>query len=89
MRQRRWLECISDYDFFLHYNPGKSDVVVEAFRKKSQGTLAMIVVQEWQMVEDLANYKLTFVEPDDQTRLYGLVSRLVLMDRVKQLLLQG
>nr|GEU81448.1 putative reverse transcriptase domain-containing protein [Tanacetum cinerariifolium] len=30
MRQRRWLELLSDYDCDIHYHPGKANVVVDA-----------------------------------------------------------
>ena len=30
MRQRRWMEFLEDYDFTLHYHPGKANVVVDA-----------------------------------------------------------
>ncbi|GJU44813.1 putative reverse transcriptase domain-containing protein [Tanacetum coccineum] len=30
MRQRRWLELLSDYDSELHYHPGKANVVADA-----------------------------------------------------------
>ena len=26
MRQRRWMEFLEDYDFTLHYHPGKANV---------------------------------------------------------------
>ena len=29
LRQRRWMEFIEDYDFELHYHPGKANVVAE------------------------------------------------------------
>ncbi|GJW02807.1 putative reverse transcriptase domain-containing protein [Tanacetum coccineum] len=29
MRQRRWLEWLSDYDFEIHYHPGKANVVAD------------------------------------------------------------
>jgi len=35
MRQRRWMEFLKDYDFELHYHPGKANVVVDALSKKS------------------------------------------------------
>ena len=31
MRQRRWMEYLEDYDFTLHYHPGKENVVADAF----------------------------------------------------------
>ena len=35
MRQRRWMEFLEDYDFTLHYHPGKANVVVDAPSRKS------------------------------------------------------
>ncbi|GJR79910.1 putative reverse transcriptase domain-containing protein [Tanacetum coccineum] len=36
MRQRRWLELLSDYDCELRYHPGKANVVVDALSQKSR-----------------------------------------------------
>ncbi|GJY57312.1 putative reverse transcriptase domain-containing protein [Tanacetum coccineum] len=36
MRQRRWLELLSDYDCKIHYHPGKANVVVDALSKKER-----------------------------------------------------
>ena len=30
MRQHRWIEFLEDYNFTLHYHPGKENVVVDA-----------------------------------------------------------
>ena len=30
MRQHRWMESLEDYDFSLHYHPGKENVVADA-----------------------------------------------------------
>nr|GEY76616.1 putative reverse transcriptase domain-containing protein [Tanacetum cinerariifolium] len=34
MRQRRWLELLSDYDYDIHYHPGKANVVDDALSRK-------------------------------------------------------
>nr|GFB70696.1 retrotransposon protein, putative, Ty3-gypsy subclass [Tanacetum cinerariifolium] len=34
MRQRRWLELLSDYDCEIRYHPGKENVVVDALSRK-------------------------------------------------------
>ncbi|GKF58110.1 hypothetical protein Tco_0171647, partial [Tanacetum coccineum] len=36
MRQRRWLELLSDYDCEILYHPGKANVVVDALSKKER-----------------------------------------------------
>ncbi|GKD12901.1 putative reverse transcriptase domain-containing protein [Tanacetum coccineum] len=36
MRQRRWLELLSDYDCEIRYHPGKANVVVNALSRKER-----------------------------------------------------
>ncbi|GKD46013.1 putative reverse transcriptase domain-containing protein [Tanacetum coccineum] len=36
MRQRRWLELLSDYDREIHYHQGKANVVADALSRKEQ-----------------------------------------------------
>ncbi|GJX59495.1 putative reverse transcriptase domain-containing protein [Tanacetum coccineum] len=36
MRQRQWLEFLSDYDCDIHYHPGKANVVADALSKKDK-----------------------------------------------------
>ena len=50
MRQHRLMEFLEDYDFTLHYHPGKANVVVDALSRKSWGALASIASHEWQML---------------------------------------
>ncbi|GKE86112.1 putative reverse transcriptase domain-containing protein, partial [Tanacetum coccineum] len=36
MRQRRWIELLSDYDCEIHYHPGKANVVADALSQKKR-----------------------------------------------------
>ena len=47
MRQRRRIEHLEDYDFTLHYHPGKANVVANALIRKSRGVLASVASREW------------------------------------------
>ena len=49
MRQHRWMEFLEDYDFTLHYHPGKANVVADALSRKSWGSLVSIASREWRM----------------------------------------
>ena len=47
MRQSRWMEYLEDYDFTLHYHPGKANLAADALSRKSRGDLASAASREW------------------------------------------
>ena len=81
MRQRRWMEFLEDYDFTLHYHPGKANVVVDALSWKSRGALASIASREWQMLETVGQFGLQYSEQIQGT-LGSLVATPSLLNRV-------
>ena len=74
MRQRRWMKYLEDYDFTLHYHPGKENVVANELRRKSRGVLASVAYWEWQMLETVGQFSLQYY---DQAQ--GVLGRLVAM----------
>ena len=58
MRQHRLRVYMEDYDFTLHYHPGKANVVADALSQKSQGVLGSVASREWQMLEVIGQFRL-------------------------------
>ena len=81
MRQRGWMEFLEDYDFTLHYHPGKANVVADALSRKSQGALASIASREWRMLETVGQFRLQYREQAQGT-LGSLVATPSLLSRV-------
>ena len=81
MRQHRWMEFLEDYDFTLHYHPGKANVVANALSRKSWGALACIASREWWMLETVGQFGLQYSEQAQGT-LGSLVAISSLLSRV-------
>ena len=58
MRQHIWMEYLEDYDFNLHYHPGKVNVVANVLSQKSRGVLASVASREWQMLKAVGQFRL-------------------------------
>ena len=54
MRQRRWMENLEDYDFTLHYHPGKANVMADALNRKSQGVLAFFLSRAFPLYKNFS-----------------------------------
>ena len=78
MRQRRWMEFLEDYDFTLHYHPGKANVVTDALSRKSRGALASIASQEWRMLETVGQFMLQYRKKAQGTVRFGKQGKLSL-----------
>ena len=81
MRQRRWMEFLEDYDFTLHYHPGKANMVADALSRKSWGALASIASWEWPMLDTVGQFGLQYNEQAQGT-LGSLVATPSLLSRV-------
>ena len=75
------MEFLEDYDFTLHYHPGKANVVADALSRKSRGALASIASREWRMLETVGQFVLQYNE-QAQGMLGSLVATPSLLSRV-------
>ncbi|MCI54045.1 hypothetical protein A2U01_0075292, partial [Trifolium medium] len=57
MRQRRWLECLKDYNFKLSYHPGKANVVADALSRKSLH-MSSLMAKELELIEEFRDLSL-------------------------------
>ena len=81
IRQRRLMEYLEDYDFTLHYHPGKANMVVDALSRKSWGVLASVASREWQMLKIVRQIGLQY-NGQTQGVLGSLVATPSLLSRV-------
>ncbi|CAN6454199.1 unnamed protein product [Victoria cruziana] len=54
LRQRRWVEFLSDYDFYMRYHPGKANVVADALSRKTQMTYTVVSI--WNLTAQFAEW---------------------------------
>ena len=75
------MEYLEDYDFTLHYHPGKANVVADALNRKSWGVLASVASLEWQVLETVGQFRLHYSD-QAQGALRSLVATPSLLSRV-------
>ena len=61
MPQGRWLELLTDYDFDIHYHPGKANKVADALSQKSAGLLMSLRNLPEQLRKEIVNFELQLV----------------------------
>ncbi|KAJ0946183.1 putative reverse transcriptase/Diguanylate cyclase domain-containing protein [Helianthus annuus] len=70
MRQRRWMEILSDYDCDIQYHEGKENVVADAlsrkYHEKQKGVRALRLNLQLDLMEQLKNVQATAIKDDSE-----------------------
>ena len=62
MQQRRWLELIKDYDFEVHYHPGKANVVADALSRKAHCNCLTVRPVDFALCSELEKLNIGIVQ---------------------------
>ena len=81
-RQRRWMETLEDYDFALHYHPGKANVVADALSRKSYGQLSSLGLREFEMYAVIEDFELCLIQEGRGPCLYSISARPMVIQRI-------
>ncbi|GJW00779.1 putative reverse transcriptase domain-containing protein [Tanacetum coccineum] len=81
MRQRRWIELLSDYDYEIRYHPGKANVVADALSQKDREPIrvrSLVMTVHTNLLERILNaqtkaMKEENVKPENLERLIKLI----------------
>ncbi|XP_070668054.1 uncharacterized protein [Malus domestica] len=83
LRQRRWIELLSDYDCTIKYHPGLANVVVDALSRKPQGRINALYACHVPLLADLRSTRVKLgVEDRGEALLANFQVRPILIDRV-------
>ncbi|RVX14525.1 Transposon Ty3-I Gag-Pol polyprotein [Vitis vinifera] len=80
--QRRWMETLEDYDFALHYHPGKANVVADALSRKSVGQLSSLGLREFEMHAVIEDFELCLGLEGHGPCLYSISARPMVIQRI-------
>ena len=61
VRQGKWLETLADFNFDIHYHPGKANKVADALSRKSYGMLGSLELLPIELAEDIIKMELELV----------------------------
>jgi hypothetical protein len=84
MRQRRWLELLSDYDCSINYHPGKANVVADALSRKTmtKGVLATFTTQK-ELLLDMSRAGIEMALGEVQAYLGKLTLEPTLLEQIR------
>ncbi|TQE09442.1 hypothetical protein C1H46_004935 [Malus baccata] len=87
LRQRRWLELLSDYDCTIEYHPGRANVVADALSRKSQGRVNALYASRIPLLADLRSTGVQLGLEDQEEMVIGREEALLASFQVRPILM--
>ena len=90
LRQRRWIELLSDYDCTIEYHPGRANVVADALSRKSQGRINAFHASRVPLLAELRStvqleVENSMVDNREEALLASFQVRPILIDRILEI----
>ena len=91
LRQRRWIELLSDYDCTIEYHPGRANVVADALSRKSQGRINAFHASRVPLLTELRStgaqleMESSTVDNREEALLASFQVRPILIDRILEI----
>ncbi|RVW98761.1 Transposon Tf2-2 polyprotein [Vitis vinifera] len=81
-KEAKEMDTLEDYDFALHYHPGKANVVVDVLSRKSFGQLSSLELREFEMHAVIEDFELCLGLEGHGPCLYSISTRPMVIQRI-------
>ncbi|KAK8934588.1 hypothetical protein KSP39_PZI014470 [Platanthera zijinensis] len=89
IRQRRWVEFLADYQYEMHYHPGKANVVADALSRRAATSEAGLQVMSMELVRSFRDMQISLVSEDDPKLYREYLTSMVAIDDIRDRIRDG